>query len=175
MNSTLITALIGLVGVVLGSSTAFAALSPASRRLKRLTQLVELRQSIEDEGTRFRVDYATERLAHQIAEDVVMGGDRISARGLITRWFGIIAGSGMAVAVAVTHSDARDTNWFDVLQVIGGIAFAFVCYVSLLLQFLRSPQEAATTVNSALFQRRRDQLTQPTHAEGSAEGDVPAP
>lgn len=174
MNSTLITALIGLVGVVLGSSTAFAALSPASRRLKRLTQLVELRQSIEDEGTRFRVDYATERLAHQIAEDVVMGGDRISARGLVTLWFGMIAGLGMVVGVAVTHPDASDTNWFDVLQVIVGIALAFVCYISLLLQFLRSPHKAATTVNSALFQRRRDQGSEPARAEGRPECDVPA-
>lgn len=173
MNATLVTALIGLAGLVLGSSTTIAALSPASRRLKRLAQLVELRSSVEDVETRRRIDYATERLAHQIAEDAVMSGDRLSARLSILHWLAIISGVAWAFYVAIRVGD-EPGSWYHWAQVIVALLVAGLNYFKIMSQFQRSPQKISATVEVGINERRNHQGRQSARAEGSPEGDVPA-
>ena len=154
----------GLAAVV----TLTTAMSPSSRRIKRLERLVEVRERVEGAVTRRRLDYAIESLSYQVAEDAKFLGYRVRGRLL---WSGAYAGA-FGVGYLVYLVATEQTQWG--FNSILALSLTMVGYLAVLIALVFVPETIEKRVKGDLAEPRRDErdeAARPEHVPG--EGDEP--
>lgn len=90
---------------IAAAATFATAMSPSSRRIKRLERLIEVRGRVEAPTTARRLDYAIDSLSYQIAEDAKHLGNRAGSRILGFSILTMSAGVFQLVYLVITKQD----------------------------------------------------------------------
>lgn len=164
-------ALVALFGAVVGSAaTIAAAISPTTRRVRRLEQLIEVRKGVEDAATIQRIDYSTRQLSQQIGEAARLNGDRYypSFRRSSVVLLAVLALGGVAALAPFLDSQ----YWVLALVIVGLILGAISASLTVLEHKMR--QSILHGVDRELAQLGHHQRGEPAGPEGLTEGDVPS-
>ena len=175
-------AVLQFLGVIasagLGALATFATLFNSSeRRLKRLERITELREKAAGAD---RATLITFRVAEDLAAQEVLVDIDLSRRHP-SRWVQyLLLLVGSLVGVGAGAWLLQDSDYFRVVVTMGGFIFAYATVLIFMVErgrLERARAESRSGLDTVISEARsRDpQRGETTSAEGSAEGDVPAP